>query len=438
MTAAPAGRRGERGRTAGAAWAVVALLTLMAAVSACTEDALLGPGPEGSEGAETVEVVLSADQMALWRDTTFSDYAVAADAPFLLAADGAGFRSRPLLKYRFLPDSITVDSVTRAVESYGPATLELAVDTAGSELPESGATLRLHRLLTDWVGTEATWDRAADGIPWGTPGGDVGPELGSLDLTGTTDSVLAGGLTVPVDSTAVDSLLSDWAADLGGLGAALVLESAGGEARLRLDDAVLQMGVQPAELDTTVMLQVRPDLTADPSTFIHDPPVPDRPGRLRLGGLPAHRIYFRFVPPDSAGGVPLRQGTINRAELVFLPRGAPQGAFALSVDATASLVELVSDPFETGARTPLASELASRTLRPDSLAAGRPLRLAFTNLMSRWAAAPDSFGTFHLGVRMRPDAQDLGFWEFGGEEDAPELRPFLRLLVTPATTFDLP
>lgn len=438
MSAAPADRRPDRRRAAGAACAAVALLAGLAAVTACTEDAIVGPGPEGSEGAETVEVVLAADQMAVWRDTAFAGYAVPADAPFLLAADGGSFRARPLLKYRIVPDSVTVDSVTLAVESYGPASLELAVDTADTELPEAGATLRLRGLLTDWTGVEATWDRAADGTPWGTPGGDLGPELASLDLAGITDSALAGGLTVPVDSSAADSLLRDWAAGRGGLGAAVVLESAGGEARLRLDDAVLEMGVQPAGLDTTVTLQVRPNLTADPSTFIHDPPAPDREGRLRLGGLPAHRIYFRFVPPDSAAGVPLRQGTVNRAELVFLPRGAPQGVFALDVDARASLVELVSDPFETGPRTPLAGEVASRTLQPDSLAAGRPLRLPFTALMGRWAAAPDSFGTFHLGVRMRPDAQDLGFWEFGAEEDAPELRPFVRLLVTPATTFDLP
>lgn len=438
MSASRAAGPGDRRGSAGAVCAVVALLVGLATVTACTEDALVGPGPEGSEGAETVEVVLEPERMALWRDTTFSGYALAADAPFLLAADGESFRARPLLKYRTVPESITVDTTTRAVETYGPATLQMLVDTTDTELPEAGATLRLRGLQTDWVGTEATWERAAEGTPWGTPGGDLGRELGSLDLTGTTDSALSAGLGMEIDSAAVDSLFQSWATERGGLGAALELESAGGDARIRLDNAILQVNVRPAGLDTTILVQVTPVLTADPSTFVHDPPVPDGGDRLRLGGLPAHRIYFRFVPPDSAGGVPLRRGTINRAELVFRPRDAPQGPFALGVDATATLVELISDPFETGARTPLAGGVASRTLRPDSLAAGQPLRFPFTGLMSRWAAAPDSFGTFHLGVRMSPDAQDLGFWEFGAEGEAPELRPFVRLLITPATTFDLP
>ncbi len=435
------GRRRGRGPEASAARAgsgVVLLLAGLLAAAGCTEDALVGPGPEGSEGAETIEVVLTPSEMALWRDTVFSGYALAADAEFLLAADGEDFRARPLLKYRTVPESVTVDSVRRAVGSYGPASLDLPVDTASSELPEGGATLRLRGLTRDWVGDEATWTLAREGTPWATPGGDLGPTLGELDLTGVTDSALADGLALPLDGATVDSLLDDWSRAQGGLGAALELEAGSGDARLRIRNARLDMEIRPAGLDTTVLVQITPVLAEDPSTFIHDPPPPETDGRLRIGGLPAHRIYFRFLPPDTVEDVPLRQATINRAELVFRPHPAPEAPFALGVVGRAALTELISDPFATGPRTPLSGGLNRRPIVPDSLAAGRPLRFGFTSLMSRWAAAPDSFGTFHMGVRMDPDAQDLGFWEFGGQDAPPELRPSVRLLLTPATTFDLP
>lgn len=425
---------GVLGRSLGIAAAAGALL----AAAACTEDALVGPGPEGSRGAETVEVVLGPEEMTVWRDTTYSGYALPVDANHLSVVEEEGFRARSLLRYRTVPESVTVDSETRPVAEYTAATLVLQADTAASSLPSAGATLRLSGLRTDWQPEEVSWTRAAEGLPWETPGGDLGRELGELDLGGVADSALAEGMEMSLSPEAVDSLLADWGRNEGGSGAALRFEEEGSGARLRIRTARLEMVVRPADMDTTVAVQVTPILSADPSTFIHDPPLPGAPEGLRLGGMPAHRFYFSFEPPDSAEGVPLRQGTVNRAELVFRPRPAPDAPFALGVPSAVSLIELVADPLEEGPRTPLAGGLGQRTIRPDSLAAGRPLRFAFTGLMSRWAASPDSFGTFHLGVRMDPDAQDLGFWEFGGTGAPAALQPSVRLLITPATTFDLP
>lgn len=417
---------------------IAAALAALLAAPACTEDALVGPGPEGSRGAETVEVVLGPEDMVFWRDTTYAGYALPVDADYLLAAETDELRARSLLRYRTVPESVTVDDVTRAVDAFTSATLRIEADTSASTLPASGATLRLAGLSTDWDPEETSWARAGEGAPWQTPGGDLGRELGGVSLGGVADSALVDGVEIDIAEGAVDSLLTDWSRNAGGLGAALLFEEQGSGARLRIRTARLEMLARPAGLDTTVSVQITPVLTADPSTFIHDPPLPGLSGGLRLGGLPAHRLYFSFVPPDSADGVPLRQGTVNRAELVFRPRAAPTAPFALGVGATATLVELISDPLENGPRTPLAGRLEQRTLTPDSLTAGLPLRFAFTGSMSRWAASPDSFGTFHLGVRMEPDAQDLGFWEFGGVDGPEALRPSVRLLITPATTFDLP
>lgn len=148
-----------------------------------------------------------------------------------------------------------------------------------------------------------------------------------------------------------------------------------------------------------------------------------------------------FVPPDSADGLPLRGATINRAELVFRPAPSPALPFALDRQVRTDAMELVADPFELGPKTPIGGSLATdlgTSLDPDSLAAGRPLRIAFTSQMRRWSAAPDSFGVFRLGVRLRPDDQTLSFWEFGSAESPPELQPFVRLVVTPPSGFDLP
>jgi hypothetical protein len=414
------------------------------AAGACTEDALTGPGPEGDEGAETVELVVSAGEMDQWRDTTFSGFALPLDAGFLLAADpqdsATDLRARSLLKYRTVPDSVVIDSVNVAIDSFVSAELRLSLDTARSRVPDPGVRLRLFGLARPFTATEVTWEEAAEGEAWSSPGGDLGRELGSLDLEGVPDSVLADTLVVPVQGEGVaDSLLSSWQQANGDNGAALLVEGPG--ARLRFDRADLRLRARPVDRDTTVELTVLAVLGNDRSTFIHDPPQPPVGDGLRLGGLPAHRAYMTFVPPDTVNGLRLLGATINRAELVFRPAAAPDPPFALDQQVSTDAMELISDPFDLGVKTPIGPSLSSQTsaiLTPDSLAAGQDFRIAFTGLMRRWAAAPDSFGVFRLGLRLRPDDQTLNFWEFGSVESAPDRRPFLRLVVTPPSDFDLP
>ena len=428
--------------TAGARLLAAGLLAATAPALGCTEDALTGPGPAGDEGAETVEITIPADRFAQWRDTTYTGFALPLDASFLVAADpqdSTDLHARTLLKYRTLPDSVEIDSVNVAIDSFTSADVRLTLDTARSRIPDGGVRLRLVGLARPFTATEVTWEQAAEGEPWSSPGGDLTSELGSLDLQGASDSVLADTLILPVQQAVVDSLLSDWKDADGGAGAALLVEGAG--ARLQFDRANLRFDVRPAGRDTTVELTLTAFLGNDPSTFIHDPPLPPPGTALRLGGLPASRAYLTFVPPDSAGGLRIRGATINRAELVFVPAAPPGEPFPLDRQVTADAMELIADPFELGAKAPIGPSLATQTgtsLQPDSLAAGSPLRIAFTGLMSRWAAAPDSFGVFRLGIRLRPDDQTLNFWEFGSAESPPDLRPFVRLVVTPPSSFDLP
>lgn len=419
----------------------IGVLAAAAAGLGCTEDPLTGPGPEGQEGAETVEITVPADQFPVWRDTTYTGFALPLDADFLVAADPAeadDLNARALLKYRAIPDSVEIDSVDVAIDSFTSVEIRLELDTARSRIPDPGFRLRLFGLARPFTATEASWEEAADGEAWASPGGDLDGEIGSLDLQGASDSALAGTLVLPIQSPA-DSLLTNWRDEAGGNGAALLVEGPG--ARLTFTRADLRFEVLPEGRDSTEEVTLQVFLGNDPSTFIHDPPQPPVGAALRLGGLPAGRAYLTFVPPDSVQGLRLRDATINRAELVFRPLPPPAEPFALDRQVSTDAMELIADPFELGAKTPIGPSLSTRTgtsLQPDSLAAGRPLRVSFDSLMTRWAAAPDSFGAFRLGLRLQPDDQSLEFWEFGSAESPPALRPFVRLVVTPPSGFELP
>ena len=434
--------RGRRLRTAGARALIAGLLAAAASAPACTEDALTGPGPSGDGAAETVEVTISPDEFALWRDTTYSSFALPLDADFLVAADpqdSTELHARALLRYEIVPDSVEIDSVDVAIDSFVSAELRLALDTARSRVPDPGVRLRLFGLARPYTPTEVTWEQAADGEPWSSPGGDLAGELGSLDLQGAADSVLAETLALPIREDAVDSLLAAWRDGDGGAGAALLVEGPG--ARLRLIQADLRFEVRPEGRDTTVARTAVTFLAGGPSTFVHDPPLPPTGTDLRLGGLPSSRAYLSFVPPDSADGVGLRGATINRADLLFRPTAPPSPPFRLDFPVSMDAMELIADPFELGARTPIGPSLTTQVttaVDPDSLAEGRPLRVEITPQMGEWAAKPDSFGVFRLGLRLRPDGQTVNFWEFGSGASAPEVRPVLRLIVTPPSGFDLP
>lgn len=416
-------------------------MLLLAAVAtwACTEDPLTGPGPEEGEGqaAETVELSIGPEQMSSWRDTTLSGFALASDAAFVVLADRSDFQSRGLLRYPAFPDSVEIDDETLEVEEYLDGTIRVVADPARSVLPSGGLTLRAFTLGRSFRADEASWEQAADAEPWGSAGGDLDREIGSLGLGDVDAGVLADTVEIALD-VPTDSLLQAWRASNGEPGVALLME--GEEGHLTVTSAFLEFDVRPAGRDTTIGFRAGTGLRAIPSTTIHDPAAPPAGTSLRVGGLPATRFYTAFRPPEEIDGVRIVGGTVNRAEIVFPPAPAPAPPFALTGSVTASGIRLEADPFDLGARTPIGDTLSTGTvtLDPDSLAAGRPLRFAFTGLLRRWASAPDSAGDLRVGVRLRPDAQSFGFWEFGSASSPEGLRPFLRVVVTPSSDFDGP
>lgn len=406
---------------------------------ACTEDSLTGPGPEEGEkdAAETVELALTPSQMATWRDTTFTGFAVSSDAPFVFLANGPDLRSRALLRY-LVADSAVVDDDTLGIAEYVDGRVRLVLDTARTTVPEDGVTFRVFPLTRSFTSSEATWEQAADGESWTDPGGDFADEVGRLEIAEPTDSVLTDTLDIPLGSD-TDSLLTAWSASDGEPGLAALVDTEG--ARVQVREAILDFEARPEGRDTLVGGAVATFGNRLPSTFISEPSAPP-PGndRLRVGGLPASRLYLSFRPPLEVDGERIEGSTVNRAEIVLRPASPPSEPFALAHTVDAAAVRLLADPFELGPGTPIGGALegGNITLDPDSLAAGSAIRFELTDEITRWASNPDSAGSLGVAVLLRPDAQTLGFWEFGSSSSAAGLQPFLRVLFTPRTEFDVP
>ena len=321
-----------------------------------------------------------------------------------------------------------MDTVRLAVAEYESAALRLVVDTtAGSVLPDSGTEIRVHALSRAFEGREATWTEARAGEPWTVPGGDLGELLGAIQIDSLQDTVV-----VPLTAD-VDSLLSEWRASEGGLG--YVLSASADGTMLTFASQVLLFDVLAETQDTTIEVLRGPQT----QTFIFEPSAPDPAGALRLGGLPAARVYVRFELPDSLDGVPLRGARINRASVFLRSTGSQPPPFATTDTTFANIFKLLADPFDQGPKTPIGSNLGTLLqLDPVVLESGGEQELNITALVREWASASaDSVPDLSFGIRALPEGVAIGFWEFGQLGD-PGLEPRIELLVTPPTEFDVP
>lgn len=416
--------------TAGGRAISAVLATIALSTGACTEDALVGVDPDGApgQGNATIELELVASDLPLWRDTTFSGYALPSTSGVRIVAAGPELNARTLGRVTTLPDSVFLDDANREVERFENARIRLIVDTLASSLPEAGGTIAANALSVAFDDREADWSQAADGVPWTTPGGDLADLLGTL----TIDSLSADTLFMPLDVDA-DSLLTSWRAGDGGAGFALSSQTA--DVSITLRQVVLAFDVKPVGRDT--LIETLRSVT--PATFIFDPETPDPGEPLRIGGLPATRAYLNFRLPESVDGTALRGARINRATLLLTARATPDAPFAAQDTLLASVFDLLSDPFESGPKTPVGvTQGNSVQIAPEEMDEGSELVLPLTGLVQAWAASePDSVPELNIGVRLLPEGGGLAFYEFGSVEDA-ALAPRLRILLTPQTPFDLP
>lgn len=408
------------------------LAAAAAVAGGCTEDPLTGVdgGTAPGQTSPTVELELGPSDLVSWRDTTLTGFVTASDASFRILANDSTMRGRILARFATIPDSILVDTTRFPVSSFDNLFLRLVVDTAGSSFGADSMRIEMFALTRPFVDREATWTEASAGAPWMMPGGDLGTPLGALTVTALDDT-----LRVPFDAVSADSILSSWRAAQGAEG--MAVRTVGSQGRLRITNVGLQFLSRSASPDTA-LLTLR---SAAEQTFIFDPPTPPTGQALRLGGLPGARAYLDFILPDTAGALPLRGSTINRAALILRPLAPPGTPFALSQALNGSALRLLADPFVLGPRTPIGRTLGLTLtpLDPDSLAARAPIQFDVTSLIQEWAAAdPDSLSTLRVAIRPLPEGFELEYWEFGSGESAPADRPSLRIIVTPPVGFDVP
>ncbi len=428
-------REGPTARPAGSSgpW-VGALLALVTAgsVAACSEAGLVSApgGDTPGSAAETREVIVPVSEFGTWRDSTFGGFATPSTTSWILAAQDSALQSRALLRFAAVPDTVIINAQLLPIDSVGGILVRFGADTARSSLPGDSVTVSVFTLDRHFDPDEAEWGRAAAGDPW-PGGGALVRRLGRQSIPTSVDT-----FTVGVRGDA-DAFYEEWR-DAGSPPSMAVTVDGTGN-RLFLRNAVLEFLASPPEQDTLASATS----VVEERTSIYDPPQAPVGRSLRLGGVPSSRAYFAITPPDSVDGLPLRGSQINRADLllwplpggssVFRPRG-PLGVVAL---------QLLGDPFELGAKTPVGQALAGGQvfrLDPDSVAAGRPLEVDVTELFAQWARFPeDSTAVFRLGLRPVPDGARFGYWDFGSVgADSSALRPMVRLLFTPPTSFELP
>lgn len=404
--------------------AALVTLALLGMLGACTEDPLsLGSEQVPGAGTETRDVTISVAELGSWRDTTLTGFARPATAPFLFVSSGTEISSRGLVRFD-VPDTIRTFVDTLPVATFEEVEFVLHVDTVRSEFTTFPITVKLVELGERFDLRDATWQAAAAGVPWTVPGGSLGVEVASAVLEAASDTVLM------TPAVAEDSLMKAWQRTDGGNGFAIVVE--GAETTLR----VTRMDLRYDPILVGRTLAVPQSQTWRDYTFILDPLQPPTGSALRIGGLPASRIYFEFVPPAALGEAGLEGATVSQAEVLLYPLAAPD-LYAAERTIQARKISLLGDPFETGERTPIGSgDRATTSLDPARLREGDPVRLDITLLVAN--AVRDSLRRIRIGFRADPDAQALGYWEFGSAESPPELQPRLRVVFSSAPRFTVP
>ncbi len=417
------------GRFAAVGRSAAMLVVASAVMLACTEDPLgnLDSGTAPGVTSPTTEFRLSVENLPTWRDTTVSGFTLRSAAGFILLADQPTLQSRSLNSIN-VPDTLTTIADTLPVERFESASIRIAIDTTSSVFATLPLTVRLVSLTQGFESDEANWTQAAEGRSWMTPGGDLGAELSSVEMTEVSDSLIFE-FQVPVDS-----LLKSWQAQDGDPGFALVLEGPGSQILIRAVSLRVEALLEGREVP------IDQELISNVRTFITNPEPPAEGLALRVAGLPASRFYVTFDPPDSLGGVPLLGSVVNHAELVFHPLPPPAEPYVMERNVAVRPVTLLADPFEFGAKTPIGSTPAAFTvLEPDSLAVGELFRVDVTVLVANALfVEADSIGQVRVGLRAEPDGQTVGFWEFGSVEAIAGLRPELVIILTPPPRFGVP
>lgn len=355
-----------RPRTRAAAGPVaLALAAVPLVVSACreqlptaTEEGLV---PVGT----TVEATLSFDEFAtavriyggygrpsdLGGGFVARDFA-GADAN-LSDAPADGLNAATLVNFGDLPQVASVRDTTGTTRPDSSLTFLsgriVANFDADGSVAQGPVPVLAHEVTEPWDRITATWSFAVDSlerqVPWSTPGGAAGPELGSAVWDMASDD----SLEIMVDSAVVAAWgeRRDSAGDL----RSVRLTSGADGSRLKLRSVRLWLAAQPSLAPDTIVQVLAPSRG---TTFLYDPAPPPATGAtLRVGGAPAWRSVLDLNVPRRLTGPPelcdavgcpveIDEDHVSYAGLVLSPR-RPDPAFAPS-DTLAMDVRMVLAP----------------------------------------------------------------------------------------------
>jgi hypothetical protein len=412
---------------------VVGLAMLL---TSCTERALVEVDSDTAPGqaTPTEEIEIPVQGMISWRDTTYSGYEVPVTSSYRVLTDSSELQGRLLARFETIPDSFDIGTAPQPIESYANGRFRLIVDTANSAIPQAGVDVEVYALTRSYVEREASWTDAVEGVPWSTPGGDLGERLAFGRIDAPFDSTASDTLFVPFELS-TDSVLTAWAASDGEPGVAIRV--VGSPASIDVRFLAIAFDVKLVGQEALVPVARSPA----GYTVIFDPQTPEPGQQSRLGGLPASRIYLDFELPEVWEGLQLKGSTINAAALVLRPKSPPPDPFRLGAPVDAIAFQLLADPFEFGPKTPIGGILGPPALLdPEALVEDdAELVLSITPLALVWSfAPPDSLDVLRIGIQSSPEGADLGSWSFGSAEDVSALRPSVRMIVTPRVPFRLP
>lgn len=381
----------------------------------------------------TLQVAFTGSDLVL-REEVLTGFGDPRLTPFLIVArlfDGV-FSAHPLVDFTGIPDSVTytADGTTRTEEisAYAGGRVRARVDSLVS-FPRSTATLNLYELAQPWDSATVTWEHAVDTpeqrVPWTTPGGTLGNLLATAAWlpgdTATKDSVV----------WQLDSLEVARLRDPAHPGVVVTAENS--DIRLQLSGLTFAGDARPAgKPDTLVELRTM----AGVQTFIYNPEAPESPEVIRSGGLTADRTLLTLdleqtveACPGSGGPcsqLPLRDVTLNRAQLVFHPVRVPDGHRPLAIPRVQ--LRKVAEP-ELGRFAPLGEVLASDTISPAAFASDTEREFALDITSAVLGFQADSLAEVSVMVLTDFAIPDLGLLWF---RRSPQLRVVYTLPLNPS------
>ncbi len=420
-------------RRSGTALLAIGGLALLAA--ACSEKLESSVGcPElcPNQGIQVINVTI--DPVVL--DTTVrSDAPLGTESLMLLASRGDTLDSRVIIRYDSLPQRVrktSGDTTTSPITTVDSAYIQLRLDLSEKQMAGS-LTISAYDVDTDGNDTSV-----AALAPLFTADRLIGSaRFASADLK---DSV-----RVPLSSAAVLAKAQAKAP----LRVGLRITDGTGQVHVRSTDAgappTLYFRVVPDTLVpriTLFPLSRTPEDSLDQQVTLSDfqlvvrAPPPGPAQALLAGGLPAKRIYMRFLIPGSI----LDSASVIRATLLLeqLPNtglGPLDTVFVVTHVGTGGKV--ITDP-EQAARLIAPAELTGiDTLRVAANASGT-LEIDIAPVLRVWRAQGDTLGPRALVLRSAREGVSAAQAWFISTEGTAGMRPRLRISYSLANPFGLP